>query len=146
MKSFDAENVFRKESTARINEASVHMRAVRHFRKNYKHVPGEIWSGGANGYTVRFLEGPVLTTLRYTRYGQLIHSMKRYSESSLPKAVRGIVKPVYYDYSIVAVHELLQNLQTLPAYYVHLRDGLKYKIVKVYWNEMEEVHSMTLQK
>ena len=143
---FDAENVFNSEATSRINEASVHIKAVRHFKKNYKDVPSEVWSGGSYGYTVRFLEGPALTTLRYTRFGQLIHSMKRYSESSMPKEVRRIVKPVYYDYSIVIVYEMKEKLDTLPIYYIHLRDGLKYKIVKVYQNEMEEIQNLTLQK
>ena len=146
MRPFDAENVFSTESTARINEASVHIKAARHFRKHYKDVATEVWSGGVHGYTVRFLEGQVLTTLRYTRFGQLIHSMKRYNESLMPKEVRRIVKPVYYDYSIVVVYEMMGDLSTLPTYYVHLKDGLKYKIVKVYWNEMEEIQSITLQK
>ena len=146
MRAFDMENVFMTESTARINEASVHIRAVRHFKKQYKNVAAGVWSGGAHGYTVRFLEGQILTTIRYTRFGQLIHSMKRYNESSMPKEVRRIVKPVYYDYSIVVVYEMMRNMNTLPTYYVHLRDGLKYKIVKVFWNEMEEIQSITLQK
>jgi hypothetical protein len=146
MRPFDAENVFSKETTARVNEASVHIKAVRHFRKQYKEVAAEVWSGGTHGYTVRFLEGQVLTTLRYTRSGQLIHSMKRYNESAMPKGVRGLVKPVYYDYSIVVVYEMMGNLNTLPSYYVHLREGLKYKIVKVNSNEMEEIQSITLQK
>ena len=146
MKSFDAENLFKKESTARMNEASVHIKAVRHFRKHYKALPEGIWSGGKNGYTLRFLQGPVLTTLRYTRSGQLIHSLKRYNESSMPTPLRSMVKPVYYDYSIVSVQELAKDLQALPVYYVHVQQGLKYKIVRVYRNEMEEVHSMTLQK
>jgi hypothetical protein len=134
------------DAGATLSESSINIRAVRDFKKRYKNAIDETWLPATKGFAVRFLDNGVSTTVRYTAAGNWLHTMKRYHEPNLPREIRALVKPVYYDYSIVVIYELSDYSLKEPVYYIHLKENLKYKIVQVSNEGMEEIQSFWLQK
>jgi hypothetical protein len=130
----------------RLSESNIHIRAVRDFKKKYSNAVDETWLAASRGFTVRFVEDAVLTTVRYKSNGDWIHTVKRYHEPKLAKDIRATVKPVYYDYSILVIYELVDPYTKEPEYYLHMKQHQLYKVVKVANGEMEEVQSFLLQK
>src|SRR5687768_8018441 len=130
---------------ARMEESSIHIRAVRDFKKRYKHAVNEIWLPSTNGFAVRFNENAISTTVRYTNAGNWIHTIKRYHEPDLAREIRALIKPVYYDYSIVVIYELIERHSVGPVYFVHLKENRNYKIVRLSDGEMHVVQSFRLQ-
>jgi hypothetical protein len=79
----------------------------------------------------------VSSTEVHDKKGRLLYSVKRYSESQLPKEIRSLVRSQYYDYNIAGVEEITIPGVEKSIYIVHLEDETTLKIVKVTDGEME---------
>ena len=134
------------DAEAALNESSINIRAVRDFKKRYKSAVDEIWLPATKGFVARFGDNGVQTTVRYSNAGNWIHTIKRYHEANLAPGIRAVIKPVYYDYSIVVIYELIDYSLKEPVYYVHLKEKLRYKIVQITGDGMDEIQSFWLQK
>ena len=71
----------------------------------------------------------------FTQKGSWIGGIQTYGEDKLPREVRAVIKPVYYDYAITLVEEVsLPNQQ--PVYIVHVEDKDSIKNIAVQNGEM----------
>ncbi|MBN8854199.1 MAG: hypothetical protein BGO55_07380 [Sphingobacteriales bacterium 50-39] len=118
------------------------IKAAREFWKKYGAGKDESWYKLEAGYFAEFSEGGIKYKSVFDRKGNLLYSMKEYSEKELPKEVRALVKSTYYDYSIGWVKEVSQN-QTV-VYVVHIADGQNWKDLLVQDGEMEVQYSNEL--
>lgn len=124
------------KSAAPVATLNVSAKAIKDFTKNYKAQP--FWSNSANGgQTASFVESGIENSVYYDKKGHWICNIKRYDESKLSKEIRRVVKPVYYDYQINGVAEII-----LPGKIIHLlyvQDAHNFKTVRVCDGEMDVI-------
>ena len=75
----------------------------------------------------------------FDKKGRHAFTIAYYGEKDLPYAVRAIVKPEYFDYTILTVEEV--RLPERSVYFIDMEDATTLKTVKVVDGEMEEVKS-----
>src|SRR5882757_8626655 len=80
------------------------------------------------------------TRVFYDNKGRVRFTIDYYGEKELPREIRAIVKPVYYDYVITAVQEVKADSKSV--YYVSLQDSSKLITIRVVDGEMELVQSL----
>jgi hypothetical protein len=131
---------FEKLLSANFSEVfanDVNIKAMRHFNKQFSSVTTEKWYKISDGIVASFTDNEVETKVLYDLKGNLHCTLRTYSESNLPFAVRDLVKSKYYDYNILVVYEL-----TYPdslTYILKIEDGKKIKTLKVTDGEMEVI-------
>jgi hypothetical protein len=76
----------------------------------------------------------------FDKKGRLQYTIAYYGEKELPVAVRSIIKPVYYDYTILTVEEL--RVEGRSIYFVDMQDANHIKTVQVSDGEMAEVRTL----
>jgi hypothetical protein len=82
-----------------------------------------------------------ITSREFTdKKGHHVFTILYYGEKELPPAVREIVKPVYYDYTIKSVEEV--KLPGRSVYYIDMEDSSTLKTVRVMDGEMELVRDL----
>jgi hypothetical protein len=82
-----------------------------------------------------------MTRVFYDNKGRVRYTIDYYGEKDMPRTVRSIVKPVYYDYTIVAVQEVKLNGRSI--YMIELQDSNALKTIRVADGEMEEVRTLS---
>jgi hypothetical protein len=87
-----------------------------------------------------FAAGAQTTRAFYDNKGRIRFTVDYYSEKELPKEVRAIVKPVYYDYAILGVQEV--KVKGKSVYLIDMEDSTRLKTVRVADGEMEEVSDL----
>ena len=80
------------------------------------------------------------TRVFYDKKGRVQFTIDYYGEKELPREVRAVVKPVYYDYTIVSVQEVKQNGRSV--YMIDLQDSHTLKTIRVADGDMELVRSL----
>lgn len=71
----------------------------------------------------------------YDNKGRIRFTVDYYTEKELPREVKAIVKPVYYDYAILSVQEV--KLQGKSIYLIDMQDTDRLKTIRVADGEME---------
>ena len=94
---------FEKTSEAKITE--VNIRAMRDFSRSFKNAPETKWFKTDKGYIASFSENGKNTKIVYDNRGQRNYSIISYPESKLNRQVRSRVKSVYFDATIIGVHQ-----------------------------------------
>src|SRR5580765_1574269 len=89
---------------------------MRNFLKTYKDVSGEKWIEVKDGFVATFNYNGMDYQVAYTKKGNLLRTIRSYSEDKMPTDLRHIVKSTYYDYEINRVHEIETPLD--PVTYV----------------------------
>ena len=79
---------------------------IRNFLKTYKDVSGEKWIEVKEGFVAMFNYNGMDYQVAYTKKGNLLRTIRSYSEDKMPPDLRHIVKSTYYDYEITRVHEI----------------------------------------
>src|SRR5688572_1198101 len=92
-----------KASEAKVTEVNV--RAMRDFSRSFKNAPETKWFKTDKGYFASFSENGKNTKIVYDSKGQRTYSIISYPESKLNRQVRSRVKSVYYDATIIGVHQ-----------------------------------------
>lgn len=80
------------------------------------------------------------TRVFYDKKGRVRFTIDYYSEKELPTEVRAIVKPVYYDYTILTVEEVKLNGRSI--YLIDMQDSTTIKTVRVADGEMELIRDL----
>jgi len=80
------------------------------------------------------------TRVFYDKKGKVRFTIDYYGEGQLPRDVRAIVKPEYYDYAILTVQEVKTNGKSI--YLIDLEDSTTIKTVRVADGEMELVRTL----
>src|SRR6476659_541937 len=89
---------------------------IRTFLKTYKDVSGEKWIEIKEGFVALFNYNGMDYQVAYTKKGNLLRTIRSFSEDKMPTDLRHIVKSTYYDYEITRVHEIETPLD--PITYV----------------------------
>jgi len=76
----------------------------------------------------------------YDKKGKVRFTIDYYGESQLPREVRAIVKPEYYDYTILTVQEV--KTAGKSVYLIDMEDSTTIKTVRVADGEMELVRTL----
>src|SRR5882724_7005622 len=83
---------------------NINVSAVRDFVGRYKDPANARWYKLQDGsLIVKFEKPDIAWRVAYTPGGTWIYSIQTYNEKKMAKDIRGIVKSVYYDYSIMQV-------------------------------------------
>lgn len=77
----------------------------------------------------------------YDKKGHVRFTIAYYGEKELPREVRAIVKPEYYDYTILTVQEVKTNGKSI--YLIDMEDSTTIKTVRVADGEMELIRTLT---
>jgi hypothetical protein len=130
------------KDTGKNNElySTAYKRALKDFQKTFAGINDVTWyDATSGGYIARFMQNDVKTIVAYNPKGNWSYTIHYYGEKKLPEDVRGIVKRTYYDYSIFGVSEVHFREQTV--YIIYIQDENKFKTIRVYDNEMDELAS-----
>ena len=76
----------------------------------------------------------------YDKKGRVRFTISYYGEKELPREVRAIVKPEYYDYAILTVQEVRTNGKSI--YLIDMEDSTTIKTIRVEDGEMELVRTL----
>jgi len=118
---------------------------IRSFLKSYKDVSDAKWIEVKEGFVAMFNRDGVDYQVAYTKKGNLIRTIRSYSEDNMSQDLRHIVKSTYYDYGINRVHEIETPLK--PVTYIVQLVGKKELInLKIENGEMEEVQRFKQSK
>jgi uncharacterized protein YifN (PemK superfamily) len=118
----------------------INLKALRDFMLAYPTVTNEKWEILKDGFMVSFTLNAIWTKNYYDKKGRWLHCIQQYEEFKLLKDIRDSIKSIYYDYKIVTVKEInTQRSNDEAIYFVYLKNGDDYKIVRVYNGEFEEM-------
>lgn len=127
-----------KSPFAFVGRNNMNVRAVRNFTRSYQNVSGENWFELKDGFVVMFKLDNVDYQVAYNKKGNLLHTIRTYSEVQMPQELRHIVKSTYYDYEINLVHEI--ELSGNPAVYlIQLQSKTELVSLRSYNGEIEVV-------
>jgi hypothetical protein len=93
------------EKAIETNVTEVNIRAMRDFSRTFKNAPETKWFKSDKGYFASFSENGVNTKIVYDIKGHRTYSIISYPESRLNRQVRTRVKSVYFEATIIGVHQ-----------------------------------------
>lgn len=130
------ENSFSKTGST-LSRADVKSRAAKNFATTYKSVSSEKWYEMPNGLSAMFTSKDVRCRVDYDKKGYWLRAIRTYDENELPSDLRHLVKSSYYDYSIIAVHEIEQPKGNF-TYIAHLEGKTKMINLRIHDGDIEE--------
>jgi hypothetical protein len=111
LNSLISATLIEKASEAKVTE--VNHRAMRDFSRAFKNAPETKWFKTDKGYFASFSENGKNTKIVYDSKGQRTYSIISYPESKLNRQVRSRVKSVYFDGTIIGVHQFEFDNKTI---------------------------------
>ena len=94
-----AEKIFEASAT------EVNARAVKDFSRSFKNAPGAKWFKSDKGYFASFDNNGTNTKIVYDSKGRRNYSIISYPESKLDRQIKSRVMSVYFDATIIGVHQ-----------------------------------------
>jgi len=131
-------NVSQKEfesSSDYAAKANANDRAIVKFGKFFPNASSESWTKTKHGFAVRFTAKNIQHLVFLTKRGNVIASIKYYSEKELPADVRMTIRYGYPDFSIKSAQEI--NAANKTAYLVIIEDVTSWKTIRVVDGEMD---------
>jgi hypothetical protein len=107
----------------------VDAKVLESFNKTFKNVTNVSWSTSEYTYEVRFEQNKVTAKITYDRSGNIIKTMRYYTEEKLPLIVLTKVKNKYTDKKIFGVVE--ESSEDGTYYHITLEDAKNWLNVKV---------------
>jgi hypothetical protein len=118
---------------------------IRSFLKTYKDVSDEKWIEVREGFVAMFNYNDMDYQVAYTKKGNLLRTIRSYSEDKMPADLRHLVESTYYDHAITRVHEI--EIPLIPVTYVVQLAGKKELInLGIYDGEMEVMQKFNKSK
>jgi hypothetical protein len=124
-------------ATGTINEHAVNLTAMRDFLQRFTTAKNVRWHKADNGFTAWFMDSGKNICVQYQDNGNWANTIKRYDEKLMPKDLRAIVKPVYYDDIIDGIIEIVVPSKKNPVYLVYLHNDMRVKVLRVNDGELE---------
>ena len=103
LKSLISGDVIEKSAEAKATEVNV--RAMRDFKRSYKNTPEVKWFKSDKGYFASFSADGANTKIVYDSKGNRVYAIISYPEAKLDRQVRTQVKRIYFDATIIGVHQ-----------------------------------------
>jgi hypothetical protein len=116
-------------------KATANDRAIAKFGKFFPNASSESWTNTKNGFAVRFTSNNMQQLVFLTKHGNVIASIKYYSEKQLPSDVRMSVRYAYPDYSIKSAREI--NAANSIAYLITIEDATSWKTIRIVNGDMD---------
>jgi hypothetical protein len=101
------------EKLSEAKATEVNIKAMRDFSRAFKNAPETKWFKTDKGYFASFDENGKNTKVVYDSRGQRSYSIISYPESKLNRQVRSRVKSVYFDATIIGVHQFEFDNKTI---------------------------------
>lgn len=117
------------------SDVEINAKAQNNFKKLFPQITNERWEKLPDGYSVFFTQNSFENFVLYSKRGNWLSTVLKYTENKLPKNVREQIKSVYFDYTITQVDEV--DLPDKTVYLVHMHDKDAWKIVRVCDDEMD---------
>jgi uncharacterized protein YuzE len=118
----------------------VNAKALNSFKKKFTAVQNEKWYNYKNRSIVVFEAEEVRFSVEYDNKGNVTGMEKVYAEGKMDRAIRKIVKSVYFDHTITSIREIsVPWLFPNPVYIIHIEDENGFKNLTVYDGEMKVV-------
>jgi hypothetical protein len=118
----------------------VSAKVLNSFKKKFTAVQNEKWYNYKNRSIVVFESEEVRFSIEYDNKGNVTGMEKVYGEGKMDRAVRKIVKSVYFDHNITSIREIsVPWLFPSPVYIIHIEDEKGFKNLTVYEEEMKVV-------
>lgn len=117
----------------RLNE--VKSRAARHFLSRFPNTSNEKWSRSMAGYSVKFTQKNVLTSIYYDRLGYCINTIRYYKEENIPMRLKKLVQREFPDFEIESATEVTMEKQT--SFTFNIKNTVRFLTVKVVNDEFE---------
>ncbi|HEY4151402.1 MAG TPA: hypothetical protein VGM41_20830 [Chitinophagaceae bacterium] len=118
---------------------SVSAPVVRNFSRKFGQARNISWFVRETGYIAKFEQEGISFQVLYDKRGLWVYTIKIYHEKQLDRGIRGIVKSVYYDFSITEVKEVEQYDIEGTVYILRLEDDSCWKTLRVCNGEMNEM-------
>jgi hypothetical protein len=133
------------ESMARTDAdatTSISTKTLKNFSKEFHNATNAEWFQLKNSETMcRFFENGILNWAFYQSKGNIIASVKGYSEKDLPADVRRSIKSTYYDYNITFTQQInMPGVETV--YIVHLEDAQTIKVLRLQGDEIDVLQEL----
>jgi hypothetical protein len=117
--------------------ASASPKSLESFKKAFGNTPDVIWTKtGSNEDQAYFVSDGITVRAGFDKKGDLMYTLRYYSEEHLPKDVLFQIKNTYFGKSIFGVTEV--NIDGKTAYLVDLQDKTSWLKIKVLDGEMSE--------
>ncbi len=110
-------------------KATANDRAISKFGKFFPNASSESWTKTNNGFAVRFTSNNMQQLVFLTKRGNVVASIKYYSEKQLPSDVRMAIRYAYPDFSIKSVREV--NAANSTAYLITIEDATSWKTIRI---------------
>ncbi len=138
--SKEAESVKHARYTGRVAPA-----VIRKFIQAYGDVSNEKWFEAERGYVVMFNRDGIDHQVAYDRKGNLLRTIKSYSEDKLSRDIRHMIKSTYYDYDINLVQEIQAGIDPV-TYIIQLTGKTELINLKICDGEMEVIQKYARSK
>jgi hypothetical protein len=130
-----------------VSNEYISSRAIRDFNKAYKENKDAQWSQlNGGGFLCRFVDKNILKRAYYDDRGNWQYTIAGYSEDKLPRAIRGLVKSIYYDYAITYAQEINMVKDEKTVYLIQIEDEHKLIILRLGDGEMEVIEEFSKLK
>jgi len=110
-------------------KATANDRAIAKFGKFFPNASSESWTKTKNGFAVRFSSNNMQQLVFLTKRGNVVASIKYYSEKQLPSDMRMTIRYAYPDFSIKSVREV--NAANSTAYLITIEDATSWKTIRI---------------
>lgn len=111
-------------------EAAVHSKVLKAFRRTFKVSVPVRWSTDENFYLAYFEKDGIQHRITYRKNGQMIQTMKTYSVKHLDREVKARVEEAYDGYDITGATEVITGQETV--YFVNIESRRKLKELIVF--------------
>lgn len=126
--------------TSKTTTALVNSKVVKAFKGAFKDAENPQWFKLNKDFLVNFIMNQQQNSALFRKNGFIVYHLSFGGEKNLPRNVRRIIKPNYYDYSItkvVKVNEADRNI-----WVINLEGPKNFVIVRVENEELEEVQNV----
>lgn len=98
-----------KQSSRILAASEVNVSAARDFFRSYEHASNVTWVEGKTGISVYFQFNGLEMRSTYDKKGRKEYTLTYFTESTMPSALRHLVKSKYYDHTIDRVTQVERN-------------------------------------
>jgi len=125
-------------TTAQSYRNEIPVKAVKSLIDEFEYPTNVTWYKTGDGFVADFINDSVKTVMRFNSNGSCNYYWKKYGENKMPAAIRAILKNSFYDYAILEITETRLYVDTENVTYsILIKKADRFKIVRIYNNEME---------
>ena len=108
--------------------STVNEKVLTAFSSTFKNATEVSWHEYTDYYEVRFIQASIDTRVKYDTEGNVLQSMRYYSEEALPLLIKAKLRNKFADKKVFGVTEIAQDNQV--DYYITLEDSKNWTKVK----------------